>query len=264
MDGFSIWNPAEIETGRCVSWKLGKLSLWAERYEREWHVLPLYAEEELEPTFDSDAKKDKPVSSEWRHYVLREGGWAVPRPAMPDRAVILRPDRILVLLPGERACFFLPLPLWFRLMIGPAPESGKTLIELPIEPQPNAWFGDPISGELCYFSSSRLYPDVSAIPPSPFNAVCPLQISNESDKELSFDRICLHTEFLGVYHGESRFWTNEVNVVVRGADQATQIQPAKGPPDLDGVCRTLAPPRQVAENWYFKRTFDRLKYFTGF
>lgn len=268
MEGLSIWNPVEIATGECVSWKLGKLALWLERYEQEWHVLPRYEEiePEREPAFACDDKSGKPISCDWKHYLLKGGGRAVPVPAMMDRPLIVRPDRGLVLMPGERALFFIAIPVWFRLLIGKTDGAGdgRMLFEFPVIPMPSAWFGDPISGELCYFSESRLYHEFNQIPFSAFHAVCPLWIGNESEKQLEFDRICIHTEFLGIYRGPVRLWTNEVSVVFRGSDHATQIQPSKDAPNISGESRLVSEPRQANEVRYFKRTFDRLKYFTGF
>jgi hypothetical protein len=128
----------------------------------------------------------------------------------------------------------------------------------------NAWFGDPVSGELCYFLAARLYPEFLPIPPSPLTAICPLRIRNESSGDLPFERICLHTEFLGIYHSASRLWTHAVDVVFRGIDQATLIQPAKSPPSFDGKLMLLSGPRQAMESSYFRKTFNLLKSFTGF
>lgn len=276
MDDLSIWSPVEIAVGQCVSWDFGPLSVWAEHYELEWHILPDYHSggggAYPSPAFGHRNKTEKPDSTGWRHYLLKEGNWAVPAPAMVDRPVVLRPDRALILMPGEKARFFISLPVWFRIMVGRTPAEAqkpsfgnkRTLCEFPIQPMPNAWFGDPVSGELCYFSASRLYPEYSQVPVSPFHAVCSLRVSNESDTDLPFDRICLHTEFLGIFRSSQRLLTNEVLVVFRGADSETLIQPSKGAPPVDGSAKLLTGPRQVMENRYFKKTFGILKYFSGF
>ncbi|MFA6504632.1 MAG: hypothetical protein WCT14_00970 [Treponemataceae bacterium] len=268
MEGLSIWSPVDIDVGTCVSWKIGNFSLWTERYEQEWHVLQQYSDTvtDSEPVFTVNARSDKPSSSNWKHYLLREGNRAFPVPAMMDRPVVIRPDRGLILLPGEHSHFFLSLPVWFRLLIGKKSDwkAAKPLFEFPIHPMANAWFGDPVSGELCYFTTARLYPDFESIPLSPINVVCPLWISNESDKELPFDRICLHTEFLGIYRGQNRLWTNAVNVTFKGTEQDTLIQASKKAPPHDGAAQLLTEARQTIDNRYFKRTFNLIKSFTGF
>lgn len=267
MEGLSIWSPVEIEIGQCASWNGGTLSLWMERYPQEWHVLPVYDENAAaEPEFALRDRERKPSSSDWRHYLLKDGGRAVPLPAMMDRPLVIRPDRGLIMLPGEHSRFFISLPVWVRLLIGEktADRPLKRLCEFPVQPSANAWFGDPVSGELCYFTAARLFPDFESIPLSPVHAVCPLWISNESDKELSFDRICLRTELLGIYRGHQRLWTNAVSVTFKGTEQDTLVQPSKNAPMHDAAAQLITEPRTTNENRYFKRTFNLLKSFTGF
>lgn len=268
MEELSLWDPVEFNVGARALWRLGRLSVWVQRYEQAWHVLRTYAGDgDAESReFALSLQADKPDSTDWKHYLVKDGRWALPLPAMMDRPVIVRPDRELILPPGQRARFFIALPLWFALRAGTARVAGNQapLFEVPIVPIANAWFGDPIAGELCYYVDARLYQDAEELPGSPVHAVCPLWIHNDSEKELSFDRFCLHTEFLGIYRGRSRLWTNEVSILFKGAAQATQVQPSKSAPDLDGPASLVREPRQAVENWYFKRSFDLLKHFTGF
>ncbi|GAB1482616.1 hypothetical protein MASR2M78_14320 [Treponema sp.] len=267
MQDFSFWDAVEIGVGQCVSWTVGKLALWAEHYEQEWHVLPLYDEGIAEKSsFSVRSKSEKPESTEWNHYLLKDGSWVYPLPVMMDRPVLIRPDRTLVLLSGEQARFYVALPLWLSLRVGGKEKAStaKKLNAFPILPMVNAWFGDPVSGELCYFTATRLYPGLEQIPFSSYHAICSLSIKNDSEKDLPFDRLCLHTEFLNIYQGLTRFWTNDVSVVYKGIDQGTQVVPSKGAPALDGSSHLIASSRQPIENWYIKRTFNLLKYFTGF
>lgn len=244
------------------------MCLWIEHYEHEWHLLPAYtgAEFPSEPVFSTRARNEKPESADWVHYIIHDGNRITPVPAMPDRPVVVRPDRTLVIIPGERANFFLSLPLAFRLMVsgGSNVAVQRKLAEFPSYSMENAWFGDPVSGELCYFQSTRLYSDFRQIPVSAIHAICPLVISNESERELSFDRICLHTEFLGIYRSPAQFWTNEVRVVFKGSEQETQIHPSKQAPASEGPMTLVTEPRQAIDNWHFKKTFNFLKQFGGF
>jgi len=268
MNTFSIWNPVEFGTETCGTWTVGNLCLWTEYYEHEWHLLSTYDEADAlaEPSFSIRSKEEKPKSAEWVHYIIHDGNRILPVPAMLDRPVVVKPDRRLVLVPGERAKFYLPLPLTFCLMVGHAKktESLKKLAEYQTCSMKNAWFGDPVSGELCYFDNTRLFSDFRQIPVSPIQAICPITIANDSERELSFDRICLHTEFLGIYRGPERFWTNEVRVLFKGTEQETQIHPSKQAPSTEGPMSLVTGPRQPIENWHFRKTFDLLKQFGGF
>ncbi len=257
----------EAAKGSCVRWNIGALRLHAERYEQEWHILPVYEEKESEESsFAVLERQDKPQSSDWRHYLMSAGDWLHPAPLMMDKPVVIRPDRTLVLSPGERTHFFIALPVWIRLKAASSESdaNGKKLFECPLVQMQNTWFGDPVSGEQCYFAESRLYLDFAQLPFSAARAICPLWISNESDKELPFDRICVHTDMLGIYRGETRLWTNEVSVVFKGNDQTTQIQTSRSAPAFERTDATLAEPQQTGDAWHIKRTFSLLKSYTGF
>lgn len=267
MQGLSIWNPIDVEVGACARWELGALTLWAERYAQEWHILPVLGEEErAEGAVGFPARADKPRSADWKHYLAGPSNRLIPAPAMIDKSAVVKPDRELIIFPGEKARFFIALPVHFRLYAGGASKSKTAikLLETPLVRMPYAWFGDPVAGELCCYAESRFYLDLSAIPLSAVRAVCPLLISNESDKELSFDRICVHTDLLGIYRGEKRLWTNEVSVVFKGSDQTTQLQTSRSAPAFEEKTTQVAEARNAADSWHIKRTFNLIKSYTGF
>jgi hypothetical protein len=269
----SLWNPYPLESGICVHFSLGDLDVWVERYDIEWHVHTAYRNRPVslrtvEPDFTIQTipKEQKPVTTEWKHYLVRNAPCLYPTPAIPDRPLVVKPDRLLVILPGETAQFFIFFPLWLRFMVGPIGRkvSPRLLFEIPIFRMKSTWFGDPVSGELCYATETRLFTDFNALPEHPLFAICPLRIRNDSTIELPFDKICLHTEVLSLYGGESRIWTNASEVIFKGADQETVVEPSKQPPSFEPRVRLLASPRQVSDTWYFKRTFSLLKIITGF
>ncbi len=263
----SIWDPISVEAGQCVSWTLGSFSVYAERHEHEWHTLTVLQDRNLLSggnyccVFSMHAVK--PLSSDWKHYLVREGNRADPVPVMPDRPVVIRPDRALTLLPGEYAQFFVGIPVWFRLLVG-TETLKKQLFEQPISILLNTWFGDPVNGELCYALATRLYHDHKQIHSAPAHALCPLFIKNESETDLQFERICLHVENLSVFKSSTRLWTNAVTVIFKGTDQSTQIQISKAAPDFEKHIEPVCNSRQAVESWYIKKTFSMLKYFTGF
>ncbi|MBP7494385.1 MAG: hypothetical protein KA771_02735 [Spirochaetales bacterium] len=275
MDSYSfseklgIWNPQPLEIGSCVHWSLGDLDVWAERYDIEWHVYfehkkSLITGQEMQVRLEPRA--EKPVTREWKHFLVRNAPCAYPTPAIPDRPLVVKPDRFLIILPGEIAQFFIFTPIWFRFTVGPLGRkiSPRLLFEIPVFRMKSTWFGDPIVGELCYYTEARLFTDFHSLPEHPLYAVCPLRIRNESNTELPFDKICLHTEVLSLYGGENRLWTNACDVIFKGVDQATQVEPSKSPPAFEPKVRLLSPPRQASDVWYFKRTFNLLKIITGF
>jgi hypothetical protein len=259
--GISVWDEVDIPQRRCAVWRFAPRSIWVERVENEWHALS-------EPDGGKGAeaafveRTQKPTSSYWRHYLHTENAPVQPAPVLPDRPVVVRPDRALTLLPGENALFFVEIPVWFRLS---CTDSRRTRIfEEPICMLSQTWFGDPVTGELCYGLATRLHQGLDSIEPSAFRAVCPLFITNDSEFDLAFEKICLHVENLSVFRSAERLWANKLNVIFKGPEQASQIEIVRAAPDFEQGLSLAVGARQPASGWNIRKTFGVLKYFADF
>ena len=260
-EGMGIWDELEISQRKCAVWHFPFRSLYVERVDFEWHVLSVpddHAGRQATRTLIERA--DKPISSAWRHYLDHDAPRVIPVPALPDRALVVRPDRALTILPGESAQFFLEIPVWFRLTS--ATGSRKRIFEEPLTILSNTWFGDPLNGELCYSMDIRLHQNIQTVSSCAFTAVCPLHLTNDSSSDLPFEKVCLHVENLSVFKNPQRLWTNGMNVIFKGPEQATQIQITGGVPGFEEDLIQASGARQPAEGWNIKKTFSMLKYFT--
>jgi hypothetical protein len=261
--GISVWEAVDIPQRKCLQWRFPSRSIWVERVEMEWHVLS-QAERTRVPTAvrKAVARSQKPGSSEWRHYLHRAGGAMQPAPVLPDRPVVIRPDRALTLLPGQNTIFYLRIPVWFRLnAAGPRPVR---VFDEPLSLLTRTWFGDPVTGELCWGLATRLHHSLDSVDPAADFAVCPLMIENESETDLEFQKVCIHVENLSVFRGRERLWTNSLHAVFQGPDQATEIEIAHGPPSYEEGLVQVSDARQPSAGWNIRRTFGVLKYFTDF
>jgi hypothetical protein len=261
--GVAVWDEVEIAQKRCAAWRFPRRSIWVERVESEWHVL---TQEEPESGKDARsgfvARAEKPRSEQWRHYLHKDGARLSPAPVLPDRPLVVKPDRSLTLLPGQNAIFFLELPLWFRLStVGSRPSM---IFEEPLNVLTRTWFGDPLTGELCYGLATRLHHALDSADVSACIAICPLTVTNDSDTDLPFEKICLHAENLSVFRGSRRLWSNSLTVVFKGADLATQIEIAQGAPGYEDGLVQVSAARLPASGWNIRRTFGMLKSFADF
>jgi hypothetical protein len=261
--GLAVWDPWDLGQKQTAVWTFPERTIHVERVDQEWHVLTVAG-----PTGTVDASRTlidrsrKPPSSEWRHYLSSAAGPVLPRPVLPDRALVAKPDRSLTLLAGESAQFFLEIPVWFRMCAGS--ERQVHVFEEPLVVLSNTWFGDPVTGELCYVLATRLHQGLSSIAPSAWRAVCPMAVTNESATDLAFERICLHVQNLAVFRGVERLWTNGLSVLFRGAEQASHIQVTPSAPAFEPGLAPAAPARQPAEGWDIRKTFSRIREFADF
>lgn len=261
--GLAVWEPADISQRKIAVWRFHHRTIWVERVENEWHVLSQpESKGSGEARFAFETRAKKPGSSQWRHYLHRENGPLQPAPVLPDRPVVVRPDRALTILPGQSAVFFLELPVWFRLSVtGPRPTR---IFEEPLSLLTRTWFGDPVTGELCWGLATRLHHSVDSLAAATSVAVCPLLIENDSETDLAFEKICLHVENLSVFRGVRFLWTNSLHAVFKGQEQATQMEIVHTPPLFEPDLTPLSEARLPAAGWNIRRTFGMLKYFTDF
>ena len=261
--GMAVWDAWDVGQRKCALWRFPCRLIYLERVDVEWHALSLSGDgNEAGVSRGLIDRSAKARSDEWRHYLLHETTPVQPVPVMPDRALVVRPDRSLTLLAGETARFFLDIPVWFRLETVGA--RRVRIFEEPLRVLSNTWFGDPVNGELCYVLPTRLHQDRESLAPSAWHAVCPLAVTNDSETDLAFERICLHVENLAVFRGARRLWTNRIDVVFRGTDQASNIQVAPGPPPDEEGLQPASPARQPADSWDIRKTFSRIREFAEF
>ncbi|MGO9307432.1 MAG: hypothetical protein ACLQDL_00235 [Spirochaetia bacterium] len=261
--GIAVWDPVQIPQKRCAMWRFPRRGIWVERIETEWHVLTLPEKQEKgRASYRIVTRSEKPASSKWKHYLHRDSGTIQPSPVLPDRPVVMKPDRALTLLPGQSTIFFLALPVWFRLST--TGQRPARVFEEPLSVLSRTWFGDPVTGELCWGLATRLHHSLESIDPGADRAVCPLMIENDSDSDLEFQKICLHVENLSIFRGRRYLWTNSLHAIFKGPDQATQIEIIHSPPGFEEGMVPVSEARLPSTGWNIRRTFGMLKYFTDF
>lgn len=261
--GIAVWEAVDIPQRKCLLWRFPARSIWVERVESEWHVLSLpETVRQHVASRTAVARSMKPGSSEWRHYLHRAGGPMQPSPVLPDRPVVIRPDRPLTLLPGQSTVFFLGIPVWFRLRTSGQPPA--RIFDEPLAVLSRTWFGDPVTGELCWGLATRLHHSLDSVDTAADHAVCPLRVENDSQTDLEFQKVCIHVENLSVFRGRRHLWTNSLHAVFTGPDQVSQIEIAREPPGFEENLVLMSEARQPAAGWNIRRTFGMLKYFTDF
>lgn len=254
-----MWKPEPVEPDRVVHRQVGPLLLWVLRREDEWHVA---CDRVLEADGAEAAGRPKPDDLPWSRWTAGEEGAVLHlRPAMPDRAVVVRPGSPLSVSPGHEAVFYVSIPIWVQVAVGA--DGELVLCEEPTVVLSNTWFGEPTAGELCYSLQTRARRAISDGEARPDRAVCPVRISNEAHEHLKFERLSIGAPHLTVFDGPAQLWTNEVHVVFRGEGQPTQVDYAATPPMSLDVGEPLAGPRVPAESGLFRRSLATLRTLTG-
>lgn len=260
-----IWTKQPVEEGRTYKSQLGPLSLWLKMTNDEVYIA---ADRDLEAGAITshglaEATDPAPESLDWGRWVIGRNERSVKlSPTMPDRGVVVRPESPVKIPPAKEAVFFVSIPIWIKIHVG----GSKTydLWEVPTVVRSNTWFGDSLSGELCYSLVSRARRQAEDADHPLHKAVCPVKICNESGHMLDVDRFCVHVEHLSVYGGASLLWTNEVAIRFQGEDQISKVDYARQKPDLEPQVRLLSPPRAPFKETLLRRSLGSFSRLTDF
>jgi len=259
-----LWDPITVKADTLYQVSFSTLTVWLKRSREDWYLASQRPEKETDPAALHEIKGAKPRQD------LSFSRWVVGPdvstvqfvPSMPDRSIVARPAVALKVPAGKDALFFMSIPVWVRVVV--QPPNGITLCELPTLILSNTWFGEPTSGELCYALRTRAMRSLEEIEKRPYTAICPVSIRNSAPKELNFERLCVRVEYLNVYRGRERLWTNELNVRFQGDEHSSQVTIGKGAPTFGGNLIKACEAREPVDKTILKQSFSFLRSLTGF
>ena len=263
----SLWEPRQLTSERWYHARVGPLDAWIKRSTADWYVA-----HEREPDHDRAEALPAPLHPAqsslrvgqltWNRWVAGEESARVRLvPVMPDRSVVIRPRYPLNVPRGKEVLFFVSIPVWVRVLVGET--ESQPLCELPTVVLSKTWFGDPISGELCYSLKTKVLRQIGMVENRAYMAVCPVLIRNQAFADLDFQRICIRVEHLSLYLGETRLWSNQVEVQFHGEELNSTIITGRGAPDFERTADRVCEAREPAERSLLKKSFFFLKALTG-
>lgn len=251
----NMWTEHTVEPEKLYQAKLGSLSLWLKKIHDEMQIaIKRNSEENGVKSYEFvEITGREPESLDWERWVIgKEESSVKLTPMMPDRAVVVQTESPVKIPPSKEAIFFVSIPIWIKIY-----KDGSNpceLCEVPSIIRSNTWFGDSLSGELCYSLVSRARRQVDDTDHPLHKAVCPVKIYNGSKHVLHVDRFCVHVEHLSVYEGTRLLWTNEVTIHFQGEDQISKIDYSPKKPDLESQVTLLTTPRIPFKETLLKRS----------
>jgi len=138
-----------------------------------------------------------------------------------------------------------------------------TLTELPSVVLSDTWWGEFTDGELCYWLPTSARRRVSQETFAQHRAVCPLDLSNRSEKELEVEKIALRVAHLSLFGAERGFWSDVTRVRYRGEAEGSEIEVSGRAPEEAGAATRVAEPRSRLAKSFRTRTFSRLRTLSG-
>ncbi len=191
----------ELKPGQTYHWTLGVLSVWICRVDGEWLYAWNHRDEDAEPPVDRLSlvpDTPKPDDLPWTRVIAPDADHGVGfAPRLADRAVVIKGDEYITVLPRSNAELFAPLPVWVAVFSGASPE--RVLFEAPTQPLHRRWFGNSMQGSLCYSVFARLTSDRVELELPPVSALCTIRIRNQSSVPFRTDSVFLQANEFKLY-----------------------------------------------------------------
>ncbi len=185
-------------------------------------------------------------------------------PILPDRPLVLEPERPFRLLPGANVRVYVRVPLFARIRLATSEEEGGPLLrEAPTLALSDTWWGEVTEGELCYWLPTTARREMREELFAEHLAVCPLLLKNGARGDLRVEKLALRVEHLSLFAHDGHLWTDEARVTYQGDAEGSQIEMAGRAPREAKGGRLVAPPRSPVPRGFRARTFDRLRAIHG-
>jgi hypothetical protein len=260
-----VWKSQKIVSDQCMQGQIGPLRLWLKQADDELRIAVERIEDTkgiLETRVFEPIKGSEPEDLDWGRWVVSTNADTIKLiPLTPDRPLVVRPEVPLKIPTNHEALFFVSFPIWVRIVAGKSKQLN--LYEVPSVVLSNIWFGDPMSGELCYSLRSRARRKINDSEPSPHRVICPVRIRNSSTKQLNVERFCVHVEHLKIYDGSEKLWTNEISITFKGESEVSQVQYAQSPPTFEPVQHVISEARIPLKKPLLKKSLSDFKLFSG-
>lgn len=262
------WGTFDFEEDDAGRWNVGPSTLWIYRSARSWHLIHLATNDAIadeasiqppRPIDETTLSLDdlSPEAELLRFSFQRTDNRCKITPALADRAVVVRPDIPLYILPGEAVTLFVSTPLWMRIEVGAMP---RLLHEVPTFRPTDTWFGPSTrEGELCYAVTTVGRLLLSSLPFRLHRAVTPIHVRNRGTDAMHIDRIQLPVQYLSLHEAANHFlWTEAVTLDRQAGGDLAAVRFERHPPAEAGPTKRLRDPRLELHANLIVRTFSSI------
>jgi hypothetical protein len=140
-------------------------------------------------------------------------------PALPPRPLVLKNSGMRIF-PGQSMRFFVKIPLWLQFYFADC-QPENFIAEFPLYRLSGTWFGEPEEGEPALALGNFYQKEMSLLDIKPWEAICPIHISNHSNLLLEVERFIIRVENLALVSAGGHLMTSFTEIEYKGKDQVS-------------------------------------------
>ncbi len=245
-----------IQNNKGIAIKAGKLHLQVKRFSMGWGFKANETASEAEEVSSEENISDFQVSESDLFQTGKQDDLLIV-PALPPKPVVLKNSGIRIL-PDQNMRFFVKIPLWlqfYRSELG----NENFITEYPLFRLSDTWFGEPDEGEPAYALGNFYQKNLSLIEVKPWEAICPVNIRNNSNTLLEVQRFIIRTDYLSLVFSNNQIFTSLTDIEYKGKEQISSASYSLNNSIHGDSFRQIAQPRNAGGKSLLKINFHFIK-----
>lgn len=251
----SKWGSCKLEAENDVKYvRIGDLNCWIQRKDEEIWIGSEYTSTGY--SIADEGERPVPDDITWSRWAPRNTPESISiLPVFPDLPLVIRSDYPLRVVPGASIDIFTRIPIWIQIKLD---ATQRILTELPTIKLSRTWFGGPMDGELCYWSTTKARRSLQNVEAKPYLVNCPIQVTNNTRDDLNFEKFCFRVERLKIFRYEDDLWADKSNISYEGEEQYSDITMSGKLPKGMEEGELLSAPRKPIHTSLATRTFHKI------
>ena len=247
----NIWGEFFLNDQEIKVWQIGSAILWMKKVEKEFWIAVKHLDETKPIPKDAVDQIEELIWSRWQLPQQASAFHLIP--SFPDRSVVVKPEHPFYIAQKAKAIIYIRVPLWIRV----SANKDKTILitDVPTVVLSKTWFGDFIDGELCYWITSGAQQSFDLKLSKPFQAICEVNIHNDSSDILFVEKICLRVRNLTVFEKDQRYFSDQVSLTFKGMQTGSEIRMSGKAPSIAPDARKIGEPRVQPPQGFIARSF---------
>ncbi len=248
------WGDVTLEEDQLARWDIGPLVFSLRRHGSEWRLQHYRDKDPETDRFSLAQPIDRQLAKgdSLRFHLHDDNAALRIQPLLGDRPFIINTEIPLRVAPSGNINFYITTIMRLGFFNGTV-----LLAEIPIFDNRDSWFGDFLSGELCYASATLARTKLGTIPTRNYRPVTPVVVQNLSSAVLKLEKFKLPMPNLQLHSDKSgRLFTDSVYLECKNIDRELEIKVNRNSDELLSSAGVVAPPRQLVKESYGIRWQD--------